>query len=69
MPAVKVKGKTVAESAAFKNHLSYVPHSGAPCPRSVTSTGTVPDRRHGRRMRAQESRFRWVDSRTSTLCG
>lgn len=29
MPAFKVGGKTVAGFAAFKNHLSYVPHSGS----------------------------------------
>jgi uncharacterized protein YdhG (YjbR/CyaY superfamily) len=29
MPAFKVKGKTVAGFAAFKNHLSYMPHSGS----------------------------------------
>jgi uncharacterized protein YdhG (YjbR/CyaY superfamily) len=28
MPAFKVQGKTVAGFAAFKNHLSYLPHSG-----------------------------------------
>ena len=28
MPAFKVRGKTVAGFAAFKNHLSYLPHSG-----------------------------------------
>ena len=28
MPAFKVAGKTVAGFAAFKNHLSYLPHSG-----------------------------------------
>jgi uncharacterized protein YdhG (YjbR/CyaY superfamily) len=28
-PAFKVKGKAVAGFAAFKNHLSYVPHSGS----------------------------------------
>jgi hypothetical protein len=33
MPAFKVHGKTVAGRAAFKNHLSYMPHS-----RSVLST-------------------------------
>jgi uncharacterized protein YdhG (YjbR/CyaY superfamily) len=27
-PAFKVDGKTVAGLAAFKNHLSYLPHSG-----------------------------------------
>jgi uncharacterized protein YdhG (YjbR/CyaY superfamily) len=29
MPAFKLKGKTVAGFAAFKNHLSYMPHSGS----------------------------------------
>jgi uncharacterized protein YdhG (YjbR/CyaY superfamily) len=29
MPAFKVKGTTVAGFAAFKNHLSYLPHSGS----------------------------------------
>ncbi len=29
VPAFKVKGKTVAGFAAFKDHLSYVPHSGS----------------------------------------
>jgi len=29
MPAFKVAGKTVAGFAAFKHHLSYVPHSGS----------------------------------------
>jgi uncharacterized protein YdhG (YjbR/CyaY superfamily) len=29
MPAFKVEGKTVAGFAAFKNHLSYLPHSGS----------------------------------------
>ena len=29
MPAFKVGGKTVAGFAAFKNHLSYIPHSGS----------------------------------------
>jgi uncharacterized protein YdhG (YjbR/CyaY superfamily) len=28
-PAFKVRGKTVAGFAAFKNHLSYLPHSGS----------------------------------------
>lgn len=31
-PAFKVKGKTVAGFAAFKNHLSYLPHSGSVFP-------------------------------------
>jgi uncharacterized protein YdhG (YjbR/CyaY superfamily) len=29
VPAFKVQGKTVAGFAAFKNHLSYLPHSGS----------------------------------------
>jgi uncharacterized protein YdhG (YjbR/CyaY superfamily) len=28
VPAFKVEGKTIAGLAAFKNHLSYLPHSG-----------------------------------------
>ena len=29
MPAFRVKGKVVAGFAAFKDHLSYLPHSGS----------------------------------------
>jgi uncharacterized protein YdhG (YjbR/CyaY superfamily) len=32
MPAFKVQGETVAGFAAFKNHLSYLPHSGSVLP-------------------------------------
>jgi len=32
MPAFKVEGKTVAGFAAFKQHLSYLPHSGSVLP-------------------------------------
>jgi uncharacterized protein YdhG (YjbR/CyaY superfamily) len=32
MPAFKVEGKTVAGLAAFKDHLSYLPHSGSVLP-------------------------------------
>jgi uncharacterized protein YdhG (YjbR/CyaY superfamily) len=32
LPAFKVHGKTVAGFAAFKNHLSYLPHSGSVLP-------------------------------------
>ena len=32
MPAFKVRGKVVAGFAAFKNHLSYLPHSGSVFP-------------------------------------
>jgi uncharacterized protein YdhG (YjbR/CyaY superfamily) len=31
-PAFKVEGKTIAGFAAFKNHLSYLPHSGSVFP-------------------------------------
>ena len=33
VPAFKVQGKTIAGFAAFKNHLSYLPHSGSVFPR------------------------------------
>jgi len=33
VPAFKVRGKTIAGFAAFKNHLSYLPHSGSVFPR------------------------------------
>jgi len=29
MPAFKLRGRTIAGFAAFKSHLSYVPHSGS----------------------------------------
>lgn len=32
LPAFKVKGKTIVGFAAFKNHLSYLPHSGSVFP-------------------------------------
>jgi uncharacterized protein YdhG (YjbR/CyaY superfamily) len=32
MPAFRLDGKVVAGFAAFKNHLSYLPHSGAVFP-------------------------------------
>jgi len=31
-PAFKVRGKTIAGFAAFRNHLSYLPHSGSVFP-------------------------------------
>jgi uncharacterized protein YdhG (YjbR/CyaY superfamily) len=47
-PAFKVGGKTIAGFAAFKNHLSYLPHSGSVFPELgdelagyVTSTGAL----------------------------
>jgi uncharacterized protein YdhG (YjbR/CyaY superfamily) len=48
VPAFKVQGKVVAGFAAFKNHLSYLPHSGSVFPeleqelaRYKTSTGAL----------------------------
>jgi uncharacterized protein YdhG (YjbR/CyaY superfamily) len=32
IPAFKVRGKVIAGFAAFKNHLSYLPHSGSVFP-------------------------------------
>ena len=32
MPAFRVRGKVIAGFAAFKNHLSYLPHSGSVFP-------------------------------------
>ena len=32
VPAFRVRGKVVAGFAAFKNHLSYLPHSGSVFP-------------------------------------
>jgi uncharacterized protein YdhG (YjbR/CyaY superfamily) len=32
MPAFRVQGKVIAGFAAFKNHLSYLPHSGSVFP-------------------------------------
>jgi uncharacterized protein YdhG (YjbR/CyaY superfamily) len=29
VPAFKIQGKTIVGLAAFKNHLSYLPHSGS----------------------------------------
>jgi uncharacterized protein YdhG (YjbR/CyaY superfamily) len=35
VPAFRVRGKVVAGFAAFKNHLSYLPHSGSVFPELV----------------------------------
>jgi uncharacterized protein YdhG (YjbR/CyaY superfamily) len=32
LPAFRLRGKTIAGFAAFKNHLSYLPHSGSVTP-------------------------------------
>jgi uncharacterized protein YdhG (YjbR/CyaY superfamily) len=48
VPAFRVQGKVVAGFAAFKNHLSYLPHSGSVFPelrdelaKYKTSTGAL----------------------------
>lgn len=38
MPAFKLRGKTIAGFAAFKNHLSYLPHSGSVIPQLAKET-------------------------------
>ena len=38
MPAFKLPGKTIAGFAAFKNHLSYLPHSGSVIPQLAEET-------------------------------
>lgn len=38
VPAFKVQGKTIAGFAAFKNHLSYLPHSGSVIPQLAEET-------------------------------
>jgi uncharacterized protein YdhG (YjbR/CyaY superfamily) len=38
MPAFKVEGKVIAGFAAFKNHLSYLPHSGSVLPALAADT-------------------------------
>jgi uncharacterized protein YdhG (YjbR/CyaY superfamily) len=45
VPAFKVRGTTIAGFAAFKNHLSYLPHSGSVFPqltRELTGYPTSP---------------------------
>jgi uncharacterized protein YdhG (YjbR/CyaY superfamily) len=38
MPAFKLGGKTIAGFAAFKSHLSYLPHSGSVIPKLAKET-------------------------------
>jgi len=45
VPAFKVRGKTIAGFAAFKNHLSYLRHSGSVLPQlteELTGYSTSP---------------------------
>jgi len=39
VPAFRVRGKVVAGFAAFKNHLSYLPHSGSVFPELTDEVG------------------------------
>ena len=39
-PAFKVEGRTVAGFASFKNHLSYMPHSGTVLDRLADDTSS-----------------------------
>jgi uncharacterized protein YdhG (YjbR/CyaY superfamily) len=38
MPAFKLRGKTIAGFAAFRSHLSYLPHSGSVIPQLAKET-------------------------------
>jgi uncharacterized protein YdhG (YjbR/CyaY superfamily) len=38
MPAFRLRGKTIAGFAAFKGHLSYLPHSGSVITQLATET-------------------------------
>ena len=42
LPAFKVRGKTVAGFAAFKDHLSYLPHSGSVFPQLADELAGYP---------------------------
>jgi uncharacterized protein YdhG (YjbR/CyaY superfamily) len=63
VPAFKVRGKTIAGFAAFKNHLSYLPHSGSVFPGSKTSS-QVTQPRQGPCASASTSpcRYHWSKS-------
>lgn len=38
LPAFRLRGKTIAGFAAFKSHLSYLPHSGSVIPQLANET-------------------------------
>jgi uncharacterized protein YdhG (YjbR/CyaY superfamily) len=38
VPAFRLRGKTIAGFAAFRSHLSYLPHSGSVLPRLLEET-------------------------------
>ena len=63
VPAFMVAGKTIAGFAAFKNHLSYLPHSGSVFPSSQTSSGLIQPRREPcASVSAGRSRCHWLRS-------
>jgi uncharacterized protein YdhG (YjbR/CyaY superfamily) len=41
LPAFRLRGKTIAGFAAFKNHLSYLPHSGSVIPQLAKETSWI----------------------------
>jgi uncharacterized protein YdhG (YjbR/CyaY superfamily) len=41
VPAFRLQGKVIAGFAAFKNHLSYLPHSGSVFPELGTQSRTT----------------------------
>jgi uncharacterized protein YdhG (YjbR/CyaY superfamily) len=58
-PAFKVRGKTIAGFAAFKNHLSYLPHTGSVFPElSAELTGYLTSSGALRRRQAPASACR-----------
>ena len=60
MPAFKLRGKTIAGFAAFKNHLSYLPHSGRSSPSwRKRRRHTPPPRDHCTFRSTSLSRRRW----------
>ena len=63
VPAFKVRGKAIAGSAAFKDHLSYLPHSGPAFP-GCTMSSRVTRPRQGPCASASVSPFRCRWSRS-----
>jgi uncharacterized protein YdhG (YjbR/CyaY superfamily) len=60
LPAFKLRRKTIAGFAAFKNHLNYLPHSGSVIPSSPKRRRhTRPPRDHYISLSTSLSRRRW----------
>ena len=63
VPGFKVEGKTVAGFAAFKNHLSYLPHSGSVFPNwRASSPATRNPPAHSTSLLTSLSRGSWSRS-------